>query len=241
VTAATLVAATAMLVGAAIQSGLGFGFAIVAAPVIAATDGPAAAAPTLALASLFTSGLLLGAERREREVLRPAAARLIGWSLPGMVVGVVVLAQVPERPLGVLVAVAVLGAVALQLAGPRRSAAAPAGSGALAGLTSGVLQTSVGLNGPPLVLHLLRRGATPGQFRDTMATVFVTLSAISLVVFAVSGTFRVADAPGLLVGAAVAGWALGRLAHDRLRRVHGPLSLAVLAFGAVVALGQALL
>ncbi len=246
-TAATLVAVAAVLVGATVQSGLGFGLAILAAPVVAAVDGPALAAPTLSVVGFATSGLLLLAERRERHVLWPAARALIGWTIPGMFVGAALLALVPVTGLSVLVAVAVLVAVGLQartLRPPVVDGApvvghAPAGlrSPAVAGFGSGVMQTSTGLNGPPLVLHLLGRTTAP-QARDTLAAVFLAANLLGVVVFLLTGTFRVAGHWPLLLGAGVAGWALGRLLFPLIARWHAALSLAVVVLGATAALVQ---
>src|SRR5687767_1321660 len=131
-------AIAAVFAGAVVGSATGFGFAIVAAPVLAATAGPETVAPTLAVVATLANLLMLFAEQRRPQVLTATAARLIAWSLPGMVAGAVVLVYASADVLRVLVAVAVLGAVVLhavrarQLAGQQR----PPARGALAGLTS---------------------------------------------------------------------------------------------------------
>ena len=239
-TTATTFAVVAVLAGATVQSAIGFGFAIVAAPVLAVTAGPQTAAPTLALVGLLSTSLLLWGERRPREVLRGEAAALVAWSLPGMAVGATVLAVASSDVLRVLVSSAVLVAVvahaarARALGGERRPAArwpATAGAGAL----SGALATSTGLNGPPLVLHLLGR-STPAQARDTLAAVFLASGVLALAAFALSGTLELAPDAWLLAVAAVAGWALGRRAFRFLQDHHEAASLGVLALAAVVAL-----
>ena len=238
--AATLAAVAAVLVGATVQSAIGFGFAIVAAPVLALTAGPEKAAPTLAVIGVIAPVLLLCAERRPRQVIRVEALALTLWALPGMAAGAAVLAVSSADVLSVLVASAVLVAVAAhavrarRLAGESRAPAsvrAAAGAGAL----SGALATSTGLNGPPLVLHLLGR-SSPAEARYTLAAVFLASAALAIAIFAVSGTLALAPDVGVLAVAVVAGWALGRAGFARLGERHEAASLAVLALGAALAL-----
>jgi uncharacterized membrane protein YfcA len=243
VSAETVLALAGVLAGATVQSALGFGLAIVAAPVLAATAGPETAAPTVAVIGLVSTALPLAAERRPLAVLGPQAAGLVGWALPGMAAGAAALALAPADVLAVLVAGAVLAAVAAHAVRARRAAAtarpparwpATAGAGAL----SGALATTTGLNGPPLVLHLLGR-ATPAQRRDTLAAVFLASNVLALAAFAASGTLALAPDAWALAAATVAGWALGRAAFRFLHDHHDAASLAVLALGAAVALAAA--
>jgi uncharacterized membrane protein YfcA len=240
VTTASALAVAAVLLGAAVQSAIGFGFAIVAAPVLAATAGPETAAPTLALTGLLGTGLVLFGERRPLDVLRGEALTLTAWSLPGMAAGAAVLAYASRDVLRVLVATAVLVAVAAhagrarKLAGQQRPPARPA-STAGAGALSGALATSTGLNGPPLVLHLLGR-STPTQARDTLGAIFLASAVLAIAAFALSGTLELAPDMLALFAATAAGWALGRRLFGVLHDHHEAASLAVLTFGAAVAL-----
>ena len=83
--------------------------------------------------------------------------------------------------------------------------------GGLVGAVSGVLNTSLATNGPPLVIYLQGRQLTPEQFRATISLVFSVSNAIGLVMLLGGGAIRVVDvelfASTLL--AAAAGTALG--------------------------------
>ena len=50
-----------------------------------------------------------------------------------------------------------------------------------AGLTAGALTTTTTTNGPPMLLHLLGRGAPPVAVRDTLTVCFLGLSAIGAI------------------------------------------------------------
>jgi uncharacterized protein len=224
-----------------VQSGVGFGFALVAAPVLATVYPPDRAVPTIAVLGLLVSALTLGVERRTRTVMRPVAGRLIVASVPGMVAGAVILARAPADALRLLVAVSVLAAVVVQARakpspdGPH----GPAGDAA-AGLISGALATTTGLNGPPLVVRLLQRGATATQMRDTLAVIFVVASVLMIAILLVGGALDPAPALPGLIAATIAGQLLGRRAFERIHHRHREVTLGVLVLTALAALAPAL-
>jgi uncharacterized membrane protein YfcA len=239
----TVLAAVAVLAAGAVHSTTGFGFALVATPVLVATHGPLVAIPTVTLLSLVVNVLTLTTERRPAAVLRPATDLLVAGSVPGMAAGAVVLARAPEDLLRVLVAAAVLLAVAVHVRTRRRLSARPAGAGPAAalgaGIASGLLTTSTSLNGPPLVLYLLRARATAEQARDSLAAIFVATALLGLATFAAAGTLELAEAIPLLVATAALGQLLGRLAFARVAPHHEAVSLVVLVLSALVALAAA--
>ncbi len=114
-------AALAVLAGAALQSATGFGFALVAAPILFALLGPQEAVSAGVLLALLLNGLTLATERRRPAVLWRDAVVLVAWSLPGLALGALALRELPERPLSVLVALAVLAALGLRVRSRSRS------------------------------------------------------------------------------------------------------------------------
>jgi uncharacterized membrane protein YfcA len=108
-------AALALFVGAALQSATGFGFALVSAPILFAVLGPREAVTAGMVVALALNTMTLAGERRRPQVLVGDAAALVGWSLPGLALGIVALRAVPEEPLSVLVALAVLAGLALRV------------------------------------------------------------------------------------------------------------------------------
>ena len=236
-------AAAAVFVGASLQSATGFGFALIAAPILFAAFGAQEAVTAGVLLGIVINVLTLATERRTPSVLRSEALALVAWSLPGLVLGALALRELPERVLSALVAIAVLGGLALRLQARReRSADAPARSARrwsapLAGVSSGALSTSTSLSGPPLVLHMLARGVTPAQMRDTLAAVFIALAVLGAPALLIAGSFDVPDAIAILLAAGLAGQLLGRHLFTRLTgRGHETVVLVVLACAALIAL-----
>ena len=150
-------AASAVMAGAALQSAIGFGFALVAAPLLyAAAPSPEQAVGLMIVLGLEVNLLTLLAERR-----RPAPVwRDVVAVVPGRC-----RARSPAWPcsarsttlaLQLLVTAGVLVALVLNLQGePSASRTVPAGPVAgwarpAAGLASGALNTSTSTGGPPV-------------------------------------------------------------------------------------------
>jgi len=234
-------AAGAVFAGAALQSATGFGFALVAAPLLFALLGPREAVTAGVLVGLELNLLTLAGERRRPRIGGGHALVLAGWSLPGLVLGALALRELPDHALSLLVAAAVLAGLVLRLrvrCACARPAAAAASrwQAAAAGASSGALATATSLSGPPLVFFLLARDVSPVEMRDTLAAVFIVLSLLGAPVLLATGAFDVPAAAGVLLAAGAAGQLLGRrafgwLAGDR----YEAAVLVVLAATALVA------
>ena len=153
------------------------------------------------------------------------------------------LREVPEQPLSVLVAIAVLAGLALRVRARRAEALPRARPWLLpaAGVTAGALGTSTSLNGPPLVFCLLARGAPPRQMRDTLAAIFLAEAIIGVPALLLSDTFTQPRALGVLLLAGLAGQLLGRRAFGWLEGERYEWAvLAALAATALVALATSI-
>jgi len=224
-----LAAGFAVFAGALVQGGVGFGLALVAAPVMTMADPsvmPGAMQVMNATLPLFT----LAAEWRGVDW------RGFGWAvlgrLPGSAVGALVVAYVSLPVLGVLVGCMVLVAVALtaRAARVRRTAATVTA----AGFVSGVTGTATGIGGPPVALVF--QGAGGPRIRATLALYFCVGALVSL---AVLGAVDRLPVRALVTGALLVPFLVaGFLASGPLRRYldRGRIRIAVLAVASVSAL-----
>jgi uncharacterized membrane protein YfcA len=158
-----------------------------------------------------------------------------------MPLGLLVLERADERTLTLCIAVAVI-AFALLLWRGLRLPERPA-TDAVAGFTAGILSTSTGTSGPPIVIALSTKDLLPAQFRSTISTIFLIQGAVSLIGFAAVGritsdalSVALAAIPGVVVGSIVGERGFRRLDRERFRRVV----LAMLLISGVVALIAAL-
>lgn len=197
-----------------VQSVTGFGAALVAVPLLALVLGPGDAVVTITLVSLVLTGWASVRERGHVDV--PAARQLTLAGLVGMPFGLALLAWASDLVLEALMAVTVLAALVLVSAKVR--APAGAATGRITGLLSGVLLTSTGMNGPPLVLGLLARQPDPRRFRGTLQVVLCVQDAAAAVGFLVIGHLHAAALAGAALGllACPLGWLVGDLLFDRI-------------------------
>ena len=169
------------ILGSAAQSATGFGVALPLSPVAFALLSPADAVLTVAAGSLMQNVLVMITRRRRLALRSGDALVLIVSALPGLLLGALVVSHASKAPMQLAVGVAILVAVLLRLHKPGRFAAlAGREVGAPVGLLAGFLTTTVGINGPPLVMWLRARDATFTQLRDTLAIIFLTLNVAAI-------------------------------------------------------------
>jgi uncharacterized membrane protein YfcA len=189
VTAIAVVAGVAVAAGACLQSATGFGFSLIAAPLLFAATEPEHAVGLLIVLGAEMNLLTLATEGRRPAPLRREAAQVLAWGLPGALAGVAVLRALDAVALQLAVTAGVIVSLALRR---RASDAHPAPprwwSLPATGLSAGALTTSTTTAGPPLVLYLLHRDVAPVVVRDTLTVCFLGLSIIGAVALAVTGT-----------------------------------------------------
>ncbi|GAB2506292.1 hypothetical protein GCM10027063_51830 [Promicromonospora xylanilytica] len=220
-----------ILVSAVLQSLSGFGFALLSAPVLAATIGGAEAVSTIILTGTACDVAILA---MRRSVPRPVGREvwaLAGWSVPGMLAGAWLLAALPAAGLQVFVAGVVLAAVVLRLRSRERGVVVRPAWAVPAGLLSGALSTSTSLGGPPSVYYLVHRGLTPQAMRDTLVTVSLVRLPLSVAALVLAGTWETYALWLPLVGAAL----LGQLVGSRVFHAFGSARYERVVLGLLVA------
>ena len=243
-----IAAGVAVLAGAALQSATGFGFALVSAPLLFSAAKPGEAVGLLILLGLVVNLMTLGTEGRRPQPLVRESLTMLAWAVPGVFVGALALRVLDKTALQVGVTIGVFATLAVRALARRRRAEGPGEpprwAAPVTGFTSGALTTSTNTSGPPVVLYMLARGATPVQTRDTLTATFVGYSLLGFAALLVSGTdgaIPPADALAALVPAVVIGHLAGRpvfarIAEDR----YEPVLTAVLIVTALAGLATAL-
>ena len=165
-----LLASAVVVVAAAIQGSVGFGMNALSFPILLTIDESLAPGPLL-IAHLTLVLLMSASEMSKRD------ARVLTWavggSIPGVVAGAWLISLMTRTQLVALALAALVLTIVVVLRGFKldRSRGRLAGVGVL----SGLLGTTVSVNGPPLALALIdERGAVR---RGTMA-VFLTFGTI---------------------------------------------------------------
>lgn len=223
------------------QSVSGFGSALVAVPLLSVLAGPRTAVVTITALSIAMTALATARERRH--VQWRVAGTLAATGLVGMPVGLVLLTSLGARALTLVIAALVLVVTVMLARGwsPRPGPWARRSAGVL----SGAMLTSTGMNGPPLVATLQALGLRAAAFRATLQAVFCVQDVAAVVGFVAIGqvdrTVLVAVAAGL--PGLPLGWLLGdrvftRIDQDVFRRVVlGMLVVSAVAAAASVLTG----
>ena len=226
---AHLSAVVAIIAVASVVQGVsGFGFSLASMPLLAALLGV-----EQALAIQTTLGIVSNAAtawRARSDILRGTATRMLVATVAGMPLGWAMLNHVSGRGLKLLVGT-VVGVLALLLALH------------VSGFFSGVLSTSTGTNGPPLVLGLSGRRLPAAQQRATLSACFAVSNVIVFTVLLWSGRIDrpVAVAVAASLPVLLATSALGQGIFERLHQHHYErLVIALLFASAAVAIGSAL-
>ncbi|MFE3837287.1 TSUP family transporter [Pseudogemmobacter sonorensis] len=218
-----------------VQGSTGFGFNMLAAPVLAVLDPAFVPGPMLVMASaVCVGGALAERQNVNRSDLGFAlAGRLIAAAAAALVVGLLS----PQAFSG-LFGLAVLLAVALSLAGWKIVTRPSTLFGA--GLVSGFMGTLTSIGAPPMAI--VYQNAEPARMRATLNAYFLFGGLISIAALLLAGRFGWRDLalggammPFALAGFLASGW--GRRLMDRGR--VKPVVIAVSLASAVVLLFRA--
>lgn len=222
-------AAVAVAFSAWIQGSVGFGYALVSAPLLALV------APQMVPGPIMLSSMLLSmaAGFRERASMdrRGVSLALLG-RIPGVALGAGALAWFSTEIMSVVFGAVVLVAVALSVSGLRLPLTTNTLLGT--GFLSGVMGTMTSIGGPPIAL--VYQDAEGPELRATLNTYFALGSAMSIPALWMAGHFgsqQFYDGM-LLMPATVVGFALSGSTRSYLDR--GRTHKAVLAVASISAL-----
>lgn len=214
-TAELVVVGVAVLVASFAQIIAGFGFALLCMPImtLAIDVRDAVVVSTLVgMVSISWQAWVLRADADTK-----VANRLCIGAVAGMPLGIVALRLMSDQSLRFVLGCAVIVAtimlvrrVNLAHAGPRLDLTA--------GFLSGMLNTSLSTNGPPLVFTLQARQFDADRFRGTLVRVFAVSNVFTLAMFAATDVLTASGARAAAVAlpAWAAGTALGWPVRSRL-------------------------
>ncbi len=229
-------AATAVIaLGCTVQTAMGFGLALVAAPLLVLWE-PAWVPAVVTCAALQLSLLntvRLHASVAWRSMLLPMLTRI-----PGTLAGAWLLTRLDTAALQLMVAVMVLAGVAVSAIG--KAFEPTLLRLGLAGLASGFTGTTTSIGGPPMAL-VLQHGSAE-SIRANLSFYFVYSCVLSLASYRIVGRFdNTLVVAGLLqLPAVVLGFALGRRLRHWADGRFRPFLLVLCSLSAVVAMFGAL-
>ena len=197
---AFVLANTVIFAATLVQAASGFGFALIAIPLLALISFEFVPGPSL-FVGLFL-GVLMIREGRGR-IVRSEIAILVPAIALGTVFGTMLLMRLPAEAMGLffggLILVAILASLVSTRGGMTRRALMAGG------FASGLMGTASGIPGPPLAIVYQREEIA--KIRVTMALLFMFGGVLSLTGLTYAGAFSVRLAifgllllPGLVMG-----------------------------------------
>ena len=221
---------------ACVQGCIGFGMALIAAPILVLVD------PALVPGPLIASGLVLVSLVAARDHAH-ADFKTVRWAMGGNVggacAGAWVLTLLDASGFSILFGLLVLLGVGLSASGLHLRVTP--GSTLGAGVLGGFMATTSAIGGPPIALVYQHSEAQ--RFRGTLSIYFIVSSCIGLIALSSVGRFGRVEMelalvliPGQLLGFLLSSWLTRVLREASVR----PVVLVLSAVAALVVLGRVL-
>lgn len=209
--------AVAIFAASFVQVIAGFGFALLCMPIMVIAVPVEQAVVVSALISVLSTTWQAIHLREHAQV--PLLKRLLIGSFVGMPLGLLILNVVSDFALTLALGISVLVAVTLLARNLNLTHVGPRMDYGL-GFVSGVLNTSLSTNGPPLVFDLQARRLPAEQFRATISATFAIGNVGGLALFIADGKVTRAGIHASLI--ALPAWALGQgLGWPIRKHFHG--------------------
>ena len=226
-----LLAVTVIIcIAAVLQSISGFGFSLLAMPLLSIFVDIQDAVVIATLCGIFTNVVHL---RKDFQLVERSIARRISLSaLIGMPLGVVVLSVFSATHMRAIIGAVIVVLVFLMM---RNFILKTENTNVdiVLGAFSGLLATSVSTNGPPLVFLLQSKQLDPWRLRATLAYVFTISGCASFIVLMIAGKgsieafqYAMLSLPAMYLGTVVGRRARLRVTQEAFKRLMYVLLLA---------------
>jgi uncharacterized membrane protein YfcA len=239
-----LLALLIALFGGIVAATAGFGFSLVAAPPLLLMYEPVQVTAMLLIITMATRWMLL------LDTWRSTKMRAIGSMLPtawlGIGLGILVVRAVEPDYIKLLASLVVIVASLLLMRGWRpRHADAPA-AGPFAGLLSGILSPTTGMDGTPVVFLLSSRNYDIPSFRSTITVYYYLIIPITILALMREDLLgrddllrALAVVPPVVLGTYIGQrLVVKRLSVERFRHIVFVLLLVSGVVGAIAAIGS---
>lgn len=217
-------------IAAVLQSISGFGFSLLAMPLLSIFVDIQDAVVIATLCGIFTNAVHL---RKDFQLVERSIARRISLSaLIGMPLGVVVLSVFSATHMRAIIGAVIVVLVSFMM---RNFILKTENTNVdiVLGAFSGLLATSVSTNGPPLVFLLQSKQLDPWRLRATLAYVFTISGCASFIVLMIAGKgsieafqYAMLSLPAMYLGTVVGRKARLRVTQEAFKRLMYVLLLA---------------
>jgi uncharacterized membrane protein YfcA len=174
----------AVFLGGMLQGCLGFGFAFIVLPVFAMFFSPLLATPLIVVLSLILNFFII------ISCFKHANKKIIGWliigGIAGIPVGTMILRHMDASAYSLLAGIVLMCAGVLFLLDKRVPLKDKMTNYIPVGIVSGMLNASLGLSGPPVVLFMDNQAFNKNVMRATMIGYFLIINMSALIWFSLN-------------------------------------------------------
>lgn len=211
-----------VFIASTLQAGTGFGFSIMATPFLLLILEPHDAIQLNIILSLLIS--LIMTYKIHNKIQKESLIRLIKGSIIGILPGLLLFLFLDVRPLKLLVSILILGSTGLLVA---KINIKPTNIKELiTGGLSGILTTSLGMPGPPLLIYFASAKIDKATLRSTTLAYFVFIYLASLIlqfsIYNISTDVWISALwalPFTLIGTYLGQWIFTRLNQQLFQRI----------------------
>jgi hypothetical protein len=200
-----LAVALTIFFGAFVQSSIGFGFALIAMPVLVSILGIQIAAPMVAVAALLVQITIL--LRYHQALDLHVVKHLTVAAIIGIPIGVLAARRIDGDIVNKILGLVVAGYALYALFAPSLPDLAGKAWAYLCGFTAGILGGAYNTGGPPVVIYGNSRGWPPDAFKGNLQGFFFINGLIVIAVHGLSGNLTgdvfqniLYALPGLILG-----------------------------------------
>ncbi|MDP8267210.1 MAG: sulfite exporter TauE/SafE family protein [Candidatus Tenebribacter davisii] len=225
------------LFSAALQGLTGFGFSILAVPLITLFISPKTAVPILLVYSMIINIVVLYSARKSINLKKIWILLVAG--IISMPLGTHLLVIMDENILKIFIGSIILIFGILLLTGYRKQFKNDKLTMLPVGLLSGILGGSISISGPPIILFLSNRNVDKHTFRGNLAAYFFILNIFTVPVYYFNGlltkevwNYSLTFLPGLLIGVLVGTLLSHKIKDDHFKK----LTLILLILMGIIAI-----
>lgn len=212
------------LISAVLQGLTGFGFSILAVPLITMFISPKTAVPILLIYSIIINIIVLYSTLKAVDIKKILILLLAG--IVTMPLGTHLLVIMNENLLKIFIGTMILIFGILLLIGFRKKFKNEKIAMLPVGMLSGLLGGSISISGPPIILFLSNQDVDKHTFRGNLAIYFLILNIFTLPVYYWNGlltskvwSYSLTFLPGLLVGVFVGNLFSNKIKDDHFKKI----------------------
>lgn len=177
--------AVVILFGSLVQGYAGFGFGLIAVPMLTFFLPPATVVPLVALCGMIINTILYIQLRGAAH--RPTLGALLIGALLGTAPGLYLLHHADERIIRMILSLVLLGYASYRLWGKRIVMNPRSAWGVVAGLLSGMLGAGMSTNGPPAIIFVTLHNWSKEKIKATLTGYLFYAGIVVIIAHSISG------------------------------------------------------